>query len=239
MRLMLRFLHSTQFFIPVIQKVEIFIKFLRINAVFLLISNSNLLNQSISNKMKPQLFSISKKTSFLLILFFVVNVLTLSAQDEKRVDDEFPTPIAFPYDFLGNYSGNLNISDHTGSIANVPTEFSISKSNDEDVFIYQFSFIQGKEKIVNKYLLHIIDEDKGYYAITDDKGMEFMATLIKDVLYSTYDTKDTIMFTTLQFTNDMKLRFNVVISKKVKNKGKGGTNLSNVVQIQKALLSKV
>lgn len=184
---------------------------------------------------------IIKKTFFVILLGLITFpcVGQRNIEKEKRVDDEFPTPISFPYDFLGKYSGNLNISDTTGSVANVPTEFSISKSDDEDVFWYQFSFIQGKDKIVNKYMLHIIDETKGYYAITDEKGMEFMATLINGTLHSTYDTKDTIMNTSLQFTNEGKLRFNIIISKKSKNKGKGDTNLSNVVQVQKALLSKI
>ena len=136
-------------------------------------------------------------------------------------------------------SGNLNIADATGSKANVPTDFTIRKTNDEEVFEYEFSYYQGNDNIVNKYLLHIIDEEKGYYAITDNEGLEFMATLIKGVLYSIYDTKDKIMFTSLQFTNDGKLRFNVIISLKSKKQGKGGTNLSNVVQTQKALLSKI
>jgi hypothetical protein len=184
---------------------------------------------------------IIKKTFFALFFVFITfpSVGQSNIEKEKRVDDEFSTPIAFPYNFLGNYSGNLNISDNTGSISNVPTEFSITKSNDEDVFMYQFSFIQGKEKIINKYMLHIIDDNNGYYAISDDKGLEFMATLIKDTLYSTYETKNTIMFTSFQFTNEGKLRFNIIISKKSKNKGKGDTNLSNVVQVQKALLSKI
>lgn len=179
------------------------------------------------------------KTPFLCILIFFTLIGYAQKERPNKDEKEFPTPISFPYDFLGKYSGNLNISDTTGSVANVPTEFSISKSDIEDVFLYQFSFIQGKDKIVNKYMLHIIDETKGYYAIADEKGMEFMATLINGALYSTYDTKDTIMYTSLQFTNEGKLRFNVIISKKSKNKGKGDTNLSNVVQVQKALLSKI
>ena len=190
----------------------------------------------------PRLHNHIIKRIFLALFFIFIRFPSLGQTDsekENSVDAEFPTPIAFPYSFLGNYSGNFNISDNTGSISNVQTEFSISTSNDEDIFIYQFSFIQGKEKIVNKYMLHIIDENNGYYAISDNKGLEFMATLIKDTLYSTYDTKDTIMFTSFQFTNLGKLRFNIIISKKSKNKGKGDTNLSNVVQVQNAVLSKI
>lgn len=184
---------------------------------------------------------IKKELAYLLILLNFISGFSfyLSAQENNRIDEEFPTPIAFPYEFLGSYSGNLNIADTTGSMANVPTDFTIRKTNDEEVFEYEFSYYQGNDNIVNKYLLHIIDEEKGYYAITDNEGLEFMATLIKGVLYSTYDTKDKIMFTSLQFTNDGKLRFNVIISLKSKKQGKGGTNLSNVVQTQKALLSKI
>ena len=175
---------------------------------------------------------------FFLLTFTSGCCLVLDAQNNKQVDEEFPTPVAFPYEYLGTYSGNLNVADPTGSIANVPTDFIIKKTNDKEVFEYEFSFYQGENKIVNKYLLHIIDEEKGYYAITDEEGLEFMATLIKCVLYSTYDTKDKIMITSLQFTNDGKLRFNIIITLKSKKQGKGGTNLSNVVQVQKALLSK-
>ena len=172
-------------------------------------------------------------------MFFSFTEVHCQKKKETRIDEEFPTPISFPYDFLGNYSGNLNISDNTGSIANVPTEFVISKNEDDNTFDYKFSFLQGQKKVVNAYKLYIIDEDKGYYAIKDNDGLEFMATLIKGTLHSTYDTADTIMYTTLEFTNDGKLRFDIVISKKQKSKGKGGIVLSNVVQVQKALLSKI
>lgn len=180
------------------------------------------------------------KNNLLLILLFIG--LLSNAQKNKaenRIDKEFPTPIAFPYEFLGKFSGNLNISDNTGSKANIPTEFEIKKGENDKVFEYKFSFIEGQKKITNSYKLHIIDETKGYYAISDDKGMEFMATLIKGVLYSTYDTKDNIMFTSLHFTNSGKLRFNVIVSQKSKQKNNAKVNLSNVVQVQKALLSKI
>ena len=53
--------------------------------------------------------------------------------------------------------------------------------------------------------------------------------------YTAYETGDKIMFTSFEFTNTGRLRFNVVLSAKSKKKKR----LSNVVQVQKALLSKI
>ena len=179
--------------------------------------------------------------SFFLMtsMLFCLTEVHSQKKKETRIDEEFPTPISFPYDYLGNYSGNLNISDNIGSFANVPTKFSITKNEDDNAFDYQFSFLKGQKQVISSYKLYIVDETKGYYAIKDNDGLEFMATLIRGTLHITYDTADTIMFTTLQFTNEGKLRFNVIISKKTKNKSKDNINRSNVVQVQKALLSKI
>ena len=176
-----------------------------------------------------------------LIWFVLLGITNIYGQkrEETRIDEEYPTPITFPYDFLGNYSGNLSILDQTGVTENIPTDFKIYESEEEeDVFIYEFTYNTRKGGEKSRYKLHIIDEEKGYYAISDESGMEFMATLIGDVLYSTYSNKDRIMFTSLHFTNDQKMRFKVILS--IKNKKKQGSELtlSNVVQVQRATLSK-
>ncbi len=175
---------------------------------------------------------------FLISLSLINSFGYAQTPKETRLDDEFPTPVAFPYAYLGEYSGNLSVSDQTGTVANIPTDFTIKPSDKENVFVYQFSYYQKDGKQTNVYHLHIIDEEKGYYAISDNKGMEFTATLINGVLYSTYDTKDKIMFTSLQFTNNDKLRFKIILSLKNKTNDKLETTRSNVVQVQSALLSK-
>lgn len=175
--------------------------------------------------------------SLLVLVFFTCFQFIAKAQnrEDTRIDEEFPTPISFPYDYLGTYSGNLNISDHTGTIANVPTDFTIKESEFKDVFIYEFTHLKGKQKVVNVFELHIIDEKKGFYAIKDKDSMEYLATNINNTLYSTHEIDNKIMFTSLHFTNNGRLRFDVILSTKSNKKRK----LSNVVQVQKAVLSKI
>ena len=148
--------------------------------------------------------------------FFFMHSVVMYGQSrkEKRIDEEFPTPVAFPYEFVGKYTGNLNVSDNTGTIANIPTEFVINGKKGDKYFEYEFSYLQNNKKIKEKFQLHIIDEDKGFYVITNNKDLEFMATLIRDTLYGTYENDNKLTLTSFQFTNTGQLRFSIILSQK-------------------------
>ncbi|MFD0963104.1 hypothetical protein [Pseudofulvibacter geojedonensis] len=177
-----------------------------------------------------------KKIISLAFFFLHVSfVFCQGPEKEKRVDDEFPTPIAFPYEYTGEYFGNLNISDNLDTLSNIPTEFSLFESDEKkDEFIYQLTFISGGKKEIKKYKLKIIDEEKGFYVIEDSNGLEFMAVLIKDTLYSTFELDGKITFSTLRFTNTRQVYLKIVLSKKVKNKSKNNLINSNVILVQQA-----
>ncbi|MDO6597477.1 hypothetical protein Q4512_11170 [Oceanihabitans sp. 2_MG-2023] len=182
-----------------------------------------------------------KKILFVLVLF---NISAFAQKRENRIDEEFPTPISFPYDYFGNYSGNLRVSDYTGVVANLPSEFSFKETDVKDEFVYSLSYLQGKDKKSSTYKVFIIDQEKGFYAIKDDMGLEFTATLIDNTLYSTFEINENIMFTALEFTNNGKVKLNIILSKKINNKRtkeleKDAAKLSNVILLQKAVLSKV
>lgn len=179
------------------------------------------------------------------LFFFVFSLSAFAQKSENRIDEEFPTPLAFPYEYFGEYSGNLRVSNNTGVIANVPTEFSIKKTNKEDEFIYTITYVKGKDiKDINTYRLFTIDQDKGFYAIKDNNGIEFTAILIDNTLYSTFEINNNIMFTTLEFTNDGKVRLKIILSQKINKKKNKEFKIdqarsSNVMSVQKAVLSKV
>ncbi|WP_044397357.1 hypothetical protein [Lacinutrix sp. Hel_I_90] len=179
-----------------------------------------------------------------LFFFLTISLSVFAQKREQRIDKEFPTPIAFPYDYFGQYSGNLRISNNTGVLANVPTEFSISKSEKEGEFDYSLVFIEGKKKKVNLYKIFTIDQEQGFYAIKSGDGLEFTATLIDNTLFSTYEINDNIISSILEFTNSGKVRLQIILSTKVKNKKtknlkEDQAKYANVKQIQKAVLNKI
>jgi hypothetical protein len=186
-----------------------------------------------------------KPLNIILFLFLIVNTSAFAQKRENRIDKEFPTSVSFPYEFFGNFSGNLRVSNNTGTIANVPTEFSIKQTDKENEFIYTITYIRGKgKKEVNTYKLFTIDKEKGFYSILDNQGLEFTAILIDNTLYSTFEINNNIMFTALEFTNSGKVNLKIVLSQKINNKKakelkKDEARSSNVTYIQKAVLSKI
>ncbi len=179
----------------------------------------------------------------LLFLFLIFSISAFSQKRENRIDEEFSTPVSFPYDFLGNYAGNLRVSNNTGVINNVPTEFSITETDVEGEFYYSIAYLKGKLKEVVDYRLYTIDQKNGFYAIKDSQGLEFTATLIDNTLYSTFEINNNILFTGLEFTNSGKVRLTIYLSEKINNKRSKKLKIdeaksANVMLIQKAVLSK-
>ncbi len=184
-----------------------------------------------------------KKKKNILIIYIGIVSFTLSFSQtnrDKRVDHEFPTPIAFPYDYLGSYFGNLRVSDNTGVLVNVPTEFILSNTENKNEFTYRLNFLKGKVKESQIFKLIIIDEVKGLYAIKDPKGLEFTAVLIDQTLFCTFEIDNKITLSSFKFTNTEKVYFNILVSKKgAKRKiNDSKIQLSNVVLKQEAKFTK-
>ena len=111
----------------------------------------------------------------------------------------------------------------------------------KNIFEYTLSYIHEKKRVTNVYKLHIIDESNGFYAVQDNNGLEFTGILVDNILHSTFEIDNVVTFTTLHFTNDQKVRLNIYVSNKVKNKKKDkkGAKSANVALIQRGLFSKL
>lgn len=180
------------------------------------------------------------KVSFLSILLFCSSLGYGQKESHNKDDEEFPTPIAFPYEYLGSYFGNLRVSDNTGVLVNVPTEFILSATENKKEFIYRLNFLKGKNKESQIFKLIVIDESKGLYAIKDPNGLEFTAVLIDQTLFSTFEMDNKTTLSSFKFTNTEKVYFSILVSKKG---GKRKINdskiqLSNVVLKQEAKFTK-
>lgn len=173
----------------------------------------------------------------ILLLAIMTCSISFSQREKKnRIDEEFPTPVAFPYEYTGDFFGNLKVSNSEKTLSNIPTKFSLFKSEEhEGEFVYQITYMNGQKDNTQTYRLIILDEEKGYYVIKDAQGLEFMGVLVDDTLYSTFEIDDKITYTSLRFTNVGHVHLKIVLSAKMKKKGKSnGVVNSNVVLVQKA-----
>jgi len=178
------------------------------------------------------------KIKYIIIISYLSFSFVFSqSKRDQSVDEESPTPVSFPYNFTGKYFGNLKVSNNIKLLSNIPTEFSLLKSEENDSeFVYQLKFIGKGEKETKKYTLVIVNEEKGFYVIKDENGMEFMGVLIEDTLYSTFELDDKMTFTSLRFTNSGEVYLKIMLSKKVKKSKNKNNKLinSNVVLLQQA-----
>ena len=186
--------------------------------------------------------SFKYKFVFVFSFLFFMHSMRLNGQNkrQKRIDEDFPTRVAFPYDYFGSYFGNLRISDNTGVLVNVPTEFILSNTENKNEFTYRLNFLKGKDKESQIFKLIIIDEEKGLYAIKDANGIEFTAVLIDQTLFSTFEIDNKMTLSSFKFTNTSNVYFSILVSKKAAKRkiNDSKIQLSNVVLKQEAKFTK-
>ena len=186
--------------------------------------------------------SFKYKFVFVFSFLFFMHSMAIHSQSREgnRIDEDFPTRVAFPYDYFGSYFGNLRISDNTGVLANVPTEFILSNTENKNEFTYRLNFLKGKDKESQIFKLIIIDEEKGLYAIKDANGIEFTAVLIDQTLFSTFEIDNKMTLSSFKFTNTSNVYFSILVSKKAakRNNNDSKIQLSNVVLKQEAKFTK-
>jgi hypothetical protein len=185
------------------------------------------------------------KNYFLLICFTLIAFSSTS--QTKRVngtDKDFPTEIAFPKAYYGEYGGNVRVSNATGVLQNVPIEFTFATGENENTSKYTLSFILGKGKTqTQSFTIIPKDIDQGLYLIEGSDGSVFIGNLIDNVLYSTFEMNENIMMTEIEFNNNGKIRLKITRATKLpKSKEKRNKDIAypaEITLVQKAVLSKI
>ncbi|MEM9544536.1 MAG: hypothetical protein AAGA77_01115 [Bacteroidota bacterium] len=111
-----------------------------------------------------------------------------SATIEQTISKDSPIEktFAFPEDWLGDWSGELEIYDVTGPKQTVPMSLQISNTDTSGV--YNWVLVYGKDSLADKrnYVLKEIDKSKGHYMIDEKNGILLDSYFINDELSSIF-----------------------------------------------------
>lgn len=189
-----------------------------------------------------------KKLVFLIAIICMSSCIAQKKQVKERAgknseDKKFPTEYAFPKEYVGTYAGNLNISDASGVLQNVPMELRIVATEDPKKFEYVLSYIVAKKKDERKYTLIVVDPAKGIYDLDENNGVVLRANYMRQTLFSTFEVNNRILNSSVEFKNDGRVFFNIIVTEKANPRQTGTEKLAvtsyHAVVIQKAALRKV
>ncbi|PTX59287.1 hypothetical protein C8N46_110124 [Kordia periserrulae] len=190
-----------------------------------------------------------KKIVFLIALISMSTAVMAQTKKTKEragktsEDKVFPVEQAFPKEYVGIYAGNLNISDASGVIQNVPMELEIKPTEDPKKYDYTLSYIVSKKRDERKYTLVVVDPEKGIYDLDENNGIVLRANYMRQTLFSTFELNNRILNSRVEFNNDGRVFFSITVTEKAEARKTGTEKLPvisyNTTVIQKAALRKV
>lgn len=188
-----------------------------------------------------------KKIVFLLAIICMSSCMAQKQVKEragKNAEDKaFPKNYAFPKEYVGTYAGNLNVSDVTGVVQNVPMELIIKPTEDPKKFSYTLAYIISKKRDERNYTLLVVDPEKGLYDLDENNGVVLRANYMRQTLFSTFELNNRILNSSVEFKNDGRVFFNIIVTEKGDPRKTGDENNPvtsyHAIVIQKAALRKV
>ncbi|MBC8755534.1 hypothetical protein H2O64_12725 [Kordia sp. YSTF-M3] len=188
-----------------------------------------------------------KKIVFLLAIICMSSCMAQKKQKEranKNAEDKiYPTTYAFPKEYVGTYAGNLNVADASGVLQNVPMELIIAPTEDPKKYSYTLAYIISKKRDERKYTLVIVDQAKGLFDLDENNGVVLRANYMRQTLFSTFEVNNRILNSSVEFKNDGRVFFNIIVTEKAESRQTGDKKTPvisyNAIVIQKAALRKV
>jgi hypothetical protein len=189
-----------------------------------------------------------KRVVFLIALICMSSCIAQKKQVKERAgknaeDKAFPAAYAFPKEYVGTYVGNLNVADASGVLQNVPMELIIAPTEDPKKFSYTLAYIISKKRDERKYTLVIVDQAKGLYDLDENNGVVLRANYMRQTLFSTFEVNNRILNSSVEFKNDGRVFFNIIVTEKADPRTTGNEKTPvtsyNAIVIQKAALRKV
>jgi hypothetical protein len=127
----------------------------------------------------------------------------------------------FPDDWLGIYSGKLEIFSNQGKVQTVP--MSITQKSILRDSLYEWSITYGEDTIKGKrdYRLIIKDKSKGHYAIDELNGIILDAYVFDNKLISNFTVMNS-QLTSIYTLQDDKMIFEILVNKSTPSSTTGG-----------------
>jgi len=172
--------------------------------------------------MKQSLFYI-----FCVVLFAIncspkhlKNKNSNSNKDQVLVDTLSSSQYIFPDDWLGYWSGGLNIFNSKGLKQTVPMSLDLSKTDTSG--IYTWAIIYGKDYTAQRrdYQLKVIDPYIGHYLIDEKNGILLDAYHIHNELSSVFEVMENTLLTSYKIeSGEMVFTVKLFPSKEVRVSG--------------------
>jgi hypothetical protein len=130
----------------------------------------------------------------------------------------------FPKDYIGNWSGVLEIYNSAGKVQEVPMQLNIQPLKDSASTQYSWEIIYGeKGKDHRPYRLVPVDADKGHWLVDENDGIQLDCFYLGGTLYSQFSVQGNMLTCTDRLEGD-KLFYEITTSKTKALKTTGGTS---------------
>ena len=151
----------------------------------------------------------------------------------------------FPKDYIGNWSGILQIYKGTGKVQEVPMQLNIQPLKDSAGTQYSWEIIYGeKAKDHRPYRLVPVDAAKGHWLVDENDGIQLDCFYLGGTLFSTFAVEGNLL-TSMDRLENGKLYYEITSTKTKPFKTTGGLSKDsppvdsyNIPTTQKAVLTR-
>lgn len=119
------------------------------------------------------------------VKFFLFIAITLISFGLRAQQYEFPK------DWLGTWSGELEIFSGLKKVNSIPMTLEISEQESTDRLKYFITYADD----LRAYYLHAVDSAKGHYLLDEKNGIQIDTYLIGDQLISTFEVMGSLIHT--------------------------------------------
>ena len=142
-----------------------------------------------------------KKLLFLSIISFLGACKLIKTTKSKLFSPkkEKTATVRFPQDWVGNWSGNLQIFNAQGKLQEVEMQLKIAPLQDKH---YTWTIIYGNAKDGTRaYELITIDSAKGHYRIDEKDGILLDCFYLNNTLYSRFSVQEVNLMSRESYEN--------------------------------------
>lgn len=119
----------------------------------------------------------------LFTMFFIISLLSFTSSGQNVTNSE----VNFPKDWVGNWSGKLEIIDVKGLKQSLNMELHIQPIDGFDHYEWSIIYGDDREKGLKGYELHAKNPQKGIWAIDEKNGIILDCYLLGNKLFSSYN----------------------------------------------------
>jgi len=159
------------------------------------------------------------KNFFLIFLCLSANIFwscnpEVNSQEEPEVKKTSSDQLedSFPKDWLGQWTGTLNIYRDTGLVQTLPMQLHLQPIEGSENFTWTIIYGEDVEKGTRNYELETIDASKGQYLIDEKNSIKIESYLLHNRLVSWYVVANNLIYISYEKKGD-ELHFEVVAGK--------------------------